>query len=114
MKTEVPGSAALDPGVPSLADCHLHFEGCLPVGEIARLASRAGHAFADPAAFATWAFTHKKDNGYLVSPWPYETVPRIHEALRVQEGFGDLVSRSGELSDAELQAEFRALMAGGK
>ena len=48
------------------------------------------------------------------SPWPFETVPRIHEALRVQEGFGDLVSRSGELSDAELQAEFRALMAGGK
>ena len=36
------------------------------------------------------------------------------EALRVQEGFGDLVSRSAELSDAELQAEFRALMAGGK
>jgi hypothetical protein len=69
---------------------------------------------ADPAAFATWAFSHKKDNGYLVSPWPFETVPRIHEALRVQEGFGDLVSRSGELSDAELQAEFRALMAGGK
>jgi hypothetical protein len=69
---------------------------------------------ADPGAFATWAFSHKKDNGYLVSPWPFETVPRIHEALRVQGGFGDLVSRSGELSDAELQAEFRALMAGGK
>jgi adenosine deaminase len=51
VKTEIPGSPALDPGVPSLADCHLHFEGCLPVGEIARLASRTGHAFADPAAF---------------------------------------------------------------
>jgi adenosine deaminase len=35
-----------------LADCHLHFEGCLPVAEIARLARRSGHAFADPARFA--------------------------------------------------------------
>jgi adenosine deaminase len=34
-----------------LADCHLHFEGSLPVEEIARLAGRARHAFADPAAF---------------------------------------------------------------
>jgi len=34
-----------------LADCHLHFEGSLPVSEIGRLASRAGHAFADTAAF---------------------------------------------------------------
>jgi hypothetical protein len=68
----------------------------------------------DSGAFARWAFEHKRNNGYLVSPWPFETVPRIHEALRVQEGFGGLVSRSAELSDAELQAEFRALMAGGK
>jgi hypothetical protein len=68
----------------------------------------------DPAAFARWALEHKRSNGYFVSPWPFETVPRIHEALRVQGGFGELVSRSAELSDAELQAEFRALMAGGK
>ena len=68
----------------------------------------------DSGAFASWALSHKRNNGYLVSPWPFETLPRIHEALRVQEGFGDLVSRSAELSDAELQAEFRALMAGGK
>lgn len=34
-----------------LADCHLHLEGCLPVSEVSRLAARAGHAFADPAAF---------------------------------------------------------------
>ena len=30
----------------SVADCHLHFEGCLPSEEIARLAGRAGHRFA--------------------------------------------------------------------
>jgi hypothetical protein len=68
----------------------------------------------DSGAFARWALEHKKNNGYLVSPWPFETVPRIQEALRVQEGFGGLVSRADELSDAELQAEFRSLMAGGK
>jgi hypothetical protein len=68
----------------------------------------------DPAAFARWAIQHKRNNGYLVSPWPFETVPRIHEALRVQAGFGELISRCGELSDAELQAEFCTLMAGGQ
>ena len=44
-------SAAAPAGLSPLADCHLHLEGCLPVPEIARLASRAGHAFADPEAF---------------------------------------------------------------
>ncbi len=34
-----------------LADCHLHFEGCLPPAEIQRLARAAGHPFADPVAF---------------------------------------------------------------
>ena len=34
-----------------LADCHLHFEGCLPPAEIQRLAQRAGHSFANEAAF---------------------------------------------------------------
>ena len=36
-----------------LADCHLHFEGCLPASEIQRLAGRARHPFADPAVFET-------------------------------------------------------------
>ena len=36
---------------PFLADCHLHFDGCLPSEEIARLASRSNHPFADLAAF---------------------------------------------------------------
>jgi len=35
----------------SLADCHLHFEGCLPPSEISRLARSAGHLFADDDAF---------------------------------------------------------------
>ena len=43
----------MPPDQRSLADCHLHFEGCLPSPEIARLAGRAGHRFADAAAFET-------------------------------------------------------------
>lgn len=34
-----------------LADCHLHFEGCLPLEFLAELAKRAGHPFADGANF---------------------------------------------------------------
>jgi adenosine deaminase len=44
-------SSPPSPGAPFLADCHLHFEGCLPAEEIVRLATRAGHPFADLAAF---------------------------------------------------------------
>jgi adenosine deaminase len=40
-----------DESAASLADCHLHLEGSMPVSEVARLAARVGHAFADPAAF---------------------------------------------------------------
>ncbi len=34
-----------------LADCHLHFEGCLPEETVRALAARTGHRFADPAVF---------------------------------------------------------------
>ena len=40
------------PASPFLADCHLHFEGSLPVSVVARLARQAGHAFADPETLA--------------------------------------------------------------
>jgi hypothetical protein len=66
----------------------------------------------DPGAFAAWVATHGKDNGYLLTPWPFKRVEDVREALRVQTGFGELVERAGELDDAELQAAFRALMAG--
>jgi adenosine deaminase len=39
------------PSSPFPADCHLHFEGCLPAEEIARLGARSGHPFADLSAF---------------------------------------------------------------
>ncbi len=34
-----------------LADCHLHFEGCLPIETVERLARAAGHSFADRSVF---------------------------------------------------------------
>jgi adenosine deaminase len=37
---------------PYLADCHLHFEGCLPEETLRVLATRAGHRFAEPEEFA--------------------------------------------------------------
>jgi hypothetical protein len=67
---------------------------------------------ADPGAFAEWVTTHRKDNGYLLTPWPFKTVQDVREALRVQTGFGGLVERARDMSDAELQAAFRTLMAG--
>jgi adenosine deaminase len=44
----------VSPSAPAgLADCHLHFEGSLPAAQVAELARRAGHPFADPKAFET-------------------------------------------------------------
>src|SRR5712692_449200 len=37
--------------LPVLADCHLHFEGCLPRQTVERLGGRAAHRFADGAVF---------------------------------------------------------------
>jgi adenosine deaminase len=49
-----------------LADCHLHFEGCVPRREIERLARAAGHAFADPAAFESARDGVRDARGFLV------------------------------------------------
>jgi hypothetical protein len=64
----------------------------------------------DPGAFAAWVATHGKDNGYLLTPWPFKRVEDVREALRVQNGFGGLVENARDMNDAELQAAFRALM----
>jgi hypothetical protein len=65
---------------------------------------------AEPGAFAAWVTTHRKTNGYLLTPWPFKRVEDVREALRVQDGFGELVENAGSLSDAELQATFQELM----
>ena len=57
---------------------------------------------------------HKRNNGYLrLSVAERDRPPHPRGAAR-PGGLRRLVARSAELSDAELQAEFRALMAGGK
>lgn len=48
-----------------LADCHLHFEGCLPEETVRALASRAGHRFADSAAFASERRQVRNAAGFL-------------------------------------------------
>ena len=50
----------------ALADCHLHFEGCLPPAEIRRLAQRSGHAFADAAAFESARRGARDARGFLL------------------------------------------------
>ena len=50
----------------ALADCHLHFEGCLPPAEIQSLARRAGHPFADPAAFDSARRGARDAKGFLL------------------------------------------------
>ena len=46
------GGGADDRMSAHLADCHLHFEGCLPEETVCALAARAEHRFADPAVFS--------------------------------------------------------------
>jgi hypothetical protein len=65
---------------------------------------------AEPGAFVAWMRSHKKDNGYFLTPWPFKTVQDVQEALRVHEGFQGIVDEARGMSDAELQDKFRALM----
>jgi hypothetical protein len=65
---------------------------------------------ADPAGFAAWVESCGKDNGYLLTPWPFKRVEDVREALRVQAGFGGLVENARGMSDAELQDAFKALI----
>jgi hypothetical protein len=65
---------------------------------------------ADPDGFAAWVSSHRKDNGYFLTPWPFTRVGEIKEALRVQDGFGSLVERADSLDDAALQRAFSELM----
>jgi adenosine deaminase len=59
-------SRSSSPDVRPLADCHLHFEGCLPLAEVERLARRAGHPFADLAVFETARRGVRDPEGFLL------------------------------------------------
>jgi hypothetical protein len=67
----------------------------------------AGYGSGD---FVQWMRSHKKDNGYVLTPWPFKTVQDVQEALRVHEGFQGIVDDARGLSDAELQEAFKGLM----
>ena len=48
-----------------LADCHLHFEGSLPVDVVEAMAARAGHPFAEPGRFAAARDDVTNSGGFL-------------------------------------------------
>ena len=78
----------------SLADCHLHFEGCLPSAEIVKLAGRAGHAFADPAAFETARTSATGAPGFLGL---YADICRLFR--RPEDYVGAALAVAGALAD---------------
>lgn len=84
--------------------------GVAALGEAHEIFAHCRGYVADPAGFAAWVETCRKDNGYLLTPWPFKRVEDVREALRVQEGFGELVENARGMSDAELQDAFKALM----
>ncbi len=51
--------------MPLLADCHLHFEGSLPIGVLEELARRRGHAFARSGEFAARRDGIRDSAGFL-------------------------------------------------
>jgi len=48
-----------------LADCHLHFEGCLPIETVERLARSSGHLFADRLVFESRRSGVRDPPGFL-------------------------------------------------
>lgn len=71
---------------PLLADCHLHFEGCLSAELLERFARRAGHPFAELAAFEQRRRSIGDDTGFLAL---YADVCRL---FRSPEDYGEAAS----------------------
>ncbi len=78
----------------SLADCHLHFEGCLPAAEVSRLASAARHRFADPAAFESARRAVADGAGFLAL---FAEVCRLFR--RPEDYVGAALAVAGALAD---------------
>ena len=74
-----------------LADCHLHFEGSLPPETLTALARRAGHRFADPAAFEAERSRIVDAKGFLAL---YAEVSRLFRAPRDYGEAAEAISRS--------------------
>ncbi len=73
-----------------LADCHLHFEGCLPPEILQRLARRAAHPFAEPEAFEVRRRGIRDDAGFLSL---YAEVCRL---FHTPEDYADAARAIGE------------------
>ncbi len=73
-----------------LADCHLHFEGCLPPDVLQGLARRAAHPFADIEAFEVRRRGVHDDAGFLSL---YKEVCRL---FRRPEDYGEAARAIGE------------------
>jgi len=66
-----------------LADCHLHFEGCLPEETLRALAGRAGHRYADAARFSEERSRLAGAGAFL------ETYAEICRLFRSPEDYGE-------------------------
>ena len=86
-----------DESASSLADCHLHLEGSMPVSEVARLAAREGHAFADPAAFERARASVRDASGFLAL---YAEVCRLFRGP--DDYFSAAAAVAGALADDRL------------
>ncbi len=75
---------------PLLADCHLHFEGCLPRDFLQRLARRATHPFADLEAFEARRRSVRDDAGFL------SLFAEVCSLFRRPEDYGDAARAIGE------------------
>ena len=75
---------------PILADCHLHFEGCLPRDFLQRLARRATHLFADLEAFEARRRSVRDDAGFL------SLFAEVCSLFRRPEDYGDAARAIGE------------------
>ncbi len=93
-----PENAASSLSLPTggLADCHLHFEGSLPAAQVASLARRAGHAFADPKAFesARRALSGPEDFLQLFAE-VCRLFRRPEDYLEAAQGIGDFLANDG-------------------
>jgi adenosine deaminase len=96
VKTENADSAGARAALP-LADCHLHFEGCLPASEVALLASRSGHAFSDPSAFERARHAVSDSEGFLLL---FADVCRLFQ--RPEDYVGGALAVAGALADDAL------------
>lgn len=73
-----------------LADCHLHFEGSLPVDVVEAMAARAGHPFAEPGRFAAARDDVTNSGGFL------ELFAEVCRLFRCPEDYGEAALALGE------------------